>query len=109
MSTVAILFAGLNERRVPELTGDRTMASVPFGCRYRLIDFTLSNLVNGSVYQVGVPVREKYQALLDHIGVAREWDLDRRTDGLTFLPPFVKDYDSAYDTKLKALQFISFI
>ena len=49
MSTVAILFAGLNDRRVPELTEDRTMASVPFGCRYRLIGFTLSNVVNAGI------------------------------------------------------------
>ncbi|MBR6762677.1 MAG: glucose-1-phosphate adenylyltransferase subunit GlgD [Clostridia bacterium] len=101
---MALVFANIDNSTMDLFTSARSIGALPFGGRYRLIDFTLSNLVNGGVYQVGVPVREKYQALLDHIGVAREWDLDRRTDGLTFLPPFVKDYDSAYDTKLKALR-----
>ena len=54
MNAVGILFSGINENSVHELTKERTMASVPFGCRYRLIDFTLSNLVNAGITHVGL-------------------------------------------------------
>ena len=53
MSTIALLFAGAGNS-VPELTDIRSMASVPFGCRYRLIDFTLSNLVNAGISHVAI-------------------------------------------------------
>ncbi len=89
MSAVAILFAGLNERRVPELTSDRTMASVPFACRYRLIDFMLSNVVNAGITNVGVLTHYNYQSLMDHLGTGKDWDLARRNGGLHILPPFI--------------------
>ena len=108
MSTVAILFAGLNEHRVPELTGDRTMASVPFGCRYRLIDFTLSNVVNAGITNVGVLTHYNYKSLMDHLGTGKDWDLARRNGGIKILPPFITAYDNAvankvYSTRLEAL------
>lgn len=107
MSTVAILFAGLNERLVPELTGERTMASVPFGCRYRLIDFTLSNVVNAGITKVGVLAHYNYQSLMDHIGTGKDWDLARRNGGIKILPPFITAFDNRrgglYASRLEAL------
>ena len=49
MNAIGIIFANLHERNIPELTRSRTVGSVPFGCRYRLIDFTLSNMVNSGL------------------------------------------------------------
>lgn len=101
---MALIFANIDNSTMDLFTSARSLGALPFGCRYRLIDFSLSNLVNSGVEIIGVPVREKYQSLLDHIGIAREWDLDRRTGGFTFLPPFAfSNQSSPYDTKLKAL------
>jgi len=100
---LGLVFANINNSTMDLFTSFRSMGALPFGGRYRLIDFTLSNLVNGGIVTVGLPVREKYQSLLDHIGKAREWDLDRKTAGLTFLPPFFIDSGLPYNTKMKAL------
>ncbi|MBP5231260.1 MAG: glucose-1-phosphate adenylyltransferase subunit GlgD [Clostridia bacterium] len=88
MSTLAMLFAGGTDSAVPELTDARSMASVPFGCRYRLIDFTLSNLVNAGISHVAILTQHNYQSLMDHLGSGKEWDLARRNGGLDILPPF---------------------
>jgi glucose-1-phosphate adenylyltransferase len=102
-NSFALVFANIDNSTMDLFTAVRSVGALPFGARYRLIDFTLSNLVNSGVDTVGVAVREKYQSLLDHIGTARDWDLDRRSGGLTFLPPFAFDQETPYDTKLKAL------
>lgn len=73
---------------VPELTAVRTMGSVPFAGRYRLIDFALSNMVNSGVAKVGVLTDQNYHSLMDHVGSGRPWDLARKHDGLYLLPPF---------------------
>ena len=52
MSTAGIIFSNIHDNNIPELTRNRTMASVPFGCRYRLIDFALSNMVNSNIVNV---------------------------------------------------------
>lgn len=70
-----------------ELTKNRCLASVPFGGRYRLIDFTLSNFFHAGVKQVGVFTKEKSRSIMDHLGSGKEWDLDRRSGGLYVLPP----------------------
>ena len=85
MSTLAMLFAGGTDSAVPELTDARSMASVPFGCRYRLIDFTLSNLVNAGISHVAILTQHNYQSLMDHLGSGKEWDLARRNGGLDIL------------------------
>ena len=88
MNVLALLFAGGAANAVPELTDVRSMASVPFGCRYRLIDFTLSNIVNAGVSHVAILTQHNYQSLMDHLGSGKEWDLARRKGGLDILPPF---------------------
>ena len=84
------------------------MASVPFGGRYRLIDFPLSNMVNSGISKVGIITHYNYQSLLDHIGTGKDWDLARRSGGIKILPPFITAYDakatnSLYNTRLEAL------
>ncbi|PKM82489.1 MAG: glucose-1-phosphate adenylyltransferase subunit GlgD [Firmicutes bacterium HGW-Firmicutes-13] len=70
-----------------ELTLSRCSASVPFGGRYRLIDFVLSSMVNSGVQNVAVFTVNKYRSLMDHLGYGKEWDLNRKKDGLFVLPP----------------------
>ncbi len=69
-----------------ELTYHRCVASVPFGGRYRLIDFALSNMVNSGIDNVAVFTQHKYRSLMDHLGSGKEWDLDRKRGGLFVLP-----------------------
>ena len=69
------------------------MASVPFGGRYRLIDFALSNMVNSDITKVGVITHYNYQSLLDHIGNGKDWDLARRSGGIKILPPYITMFD----------------
>lgn len=66
----------------------RTAASLPFGGRYRLIDFSLSAMTGSGVRDVGVIMQRDYQSLLDHLRGGKEWDLSRREGGLRMLPPF---------------------
>ncbi len=76
-----------NEELLKELTRQRPLAAVPFGGRYRLIDFVLSNMVNSGIVNVGIIVRNKYRSIMDHLRSGKEWDLARKRDGLFVLPP----------------------
>jgi len=68
------------------LTSERPSAALPFGGRYRLIDFPLSNMVNSGIHIVGLITPHMYRSLMDHVGVGKEWDLDRKIEGLYILP-----------------------
>ncbi len=107
MNAVGIIFSSINEKSVYELTKERTMASVPFGCRYRLIDFALSNMVNSGVTHVGLITHYNYQSLMDHIGSGKDWDLARRQGGVKILPPYITAFANTtnflYNTRLEAL------
>jgi glucose-1-phosphate adenylyltransferase len=70
-----------------ELTYFRCGAAVPFGGRYRLIDFVLSNMTSANVNEIAVFTRKKYRSLMDHLGTGAAWDLDRKRGGLFILPP----------------------
>lgn len=83
-----IIFAYHSHRNLGELTRHRNTCSLPYGGRYRLIDFMLSSLVNAGVSDVGLIVHENYQSLLDHVGSGKAWDLSRKHGGLRILPPF---------------------
>ncbi|MDF2669154.1 MAG: glgD [Paenibacillus sp.] len=74
-----------------ELTYGRCVASVPFGGRYRLVDFMLSSMVNSGISNVAVFAHTKYRSLMDHLGSGKEWDLDRKRNGLFLLPPAVDE------------------
>ena len=85
---MGVIFSNEHEENVRELTENRTMGSVPFGGRYRLIDFPLSSMVNSGISEVGVIARGNYQSLMDHLGSGKAWDLSRKREGLFVLPPF---------------------
>lgn len=111
MSAAGIIFSNIHDNNIPELTRNRTMASVPFGCRYRLIDFALSNMVNSNINNVSVITHYNYQSLMDHIGSGKDWDLARRSGGIKILPPFITAYanssNSLYSTRLEALKSVN--
>ena len=83
-----IIFAYRQSPELRELTQVRNTCSIPFGGRYRLVDFALSSLVNAGVTDVGLIVHTSYQSLLDHVGSGKDWDLSRKHGGLRILPPF---------------------
>ena len=95
MNAIGLIFSNIHDYVVPELTRRRAIASIPFGGRYRMIDFELSNMVNSDITKVGVITNYNYQSLMDHIGTGKDWDLARRSGGIKLLPPFVSAYDSA--------------
>lgn len=107
MSVVGLIFSNIHDKNIPELTQHRTMASVPFGGRYRLIDFILSAMVNAEIVKVGIITHNNYQSLIDHLSTGADWDLARRTDGLKLLTPFMltvgNDAPKLYTTRLEAL------
>lgn len=87
-NVLGIIFANVHDNLIPELAEKRSMASIPFGSRYRLIDFSLSNLVNAGVSKVGILTKENYRSLMDHLGSGKAWDLDRKNGGIFIIPPF---------------------
>lgn len=106
-NVLGIVFASANEELLSELTVSRSSASVPFGGRYRLVDFALSNLVNAGVGKVGLITKSNYQSLMDHIGSAKSWDLDRKQGGLHILPPYGSAGAGVYKGEVDALHGIS--
>jgi len=94
MTAAGLIFSNIHDGNLAELTSRRSMASVPFGCRYRLIDFTLSNMVNSGISNIGIITKHNYQSLLDHIGMGTDWDLARRSGGIKILPPFITAFDN---------------
>ena len=83
-----IIFAYEKRNNLRELAEIRSVASIPFGGRYRVVDFSLSNLVNAGVTDVGVVLHGRYQSMLDHLGTGKVWGLSRKRGGLRILPPF---------------------
>ena len=79
------------------------MASLPYGGRYRQIDFTLSNMVNSGIRHIGIISRFNYQSLMNHIGSGEEWDLELQEGGLEFLTPYSMSHNSSYRGKVEAL------
>ena len=105
MSMLGVIFSNIHDENIPELSRRRTMASVPFGGRYRLIDFALSNMVNSGITTVGIITKNNYQSLMDHLGSCKDWDLARKTGGLVLLPPFgAKENDVLYHSRLEAMK-----
>lgn len=83
-----IIFSYERRNDLRELGEIRSASSIPFGGRYRAVDFALSNLVNAGATDVGIVMHGHYQSLLDHLGTGKAWDLSRKRGGLRILPPF---------------------
>lgn len=102
-NVLGLIFANMHDKTCEDLTKARTMGSVLFGGRYRLIDFPISNMANSGISEVGVITKSNYQSLLDHLGSAREWDLARKKGGLHILPPFGHVGSGLYRGRLEAM------
>lgn len=108
MTAVGLIFSNIHDNSIPELTRMRTIGSVPFGGRYRLIDFALSSMVNSGISKIGVVTHNNYQSLIDHLGNGKDWDLARRAGGIKILPPYISSFENAasnkyYSSRLEAL------
>ena len=101
MNVTGIIFA--NDGTASALTEKRTMASLPFGGRYRQVDFALSNLSCAGIHRVGIVTRHSYQSLMNHVGSGEEWGLEMEEGGLEYLTPFSSSHVSEYRGKLESL------
>lgn len=100
---LGIIFPNSYDDIVPELVIERSMASIPFAGRYRMIDFILSSMVNSGIDNVSVIVRKNYHSLMDHLGSGREWDLTRKNGGLNIVPPYAEKDIKIYNDRMEAL------
>ena len=101
MKAMGIIFA--NDGTIGSLTEKRTMASLPFGGRYRQVDFALSNLSAAGIRHVGIITRHSYQSLMNHIGSGEEWGMELEEGGLEFLTPYAMSRTDNYRGKLESL------
>jgi len=88
---IAMILAGGQGSRLKVLTKNTAKPAIPFGGKYRIIDFTLSNCSNSGIDTVGVLTQYQPLALNSHIGVGAAWDLDRNNGGVTLLPPYMDE------------------
>lgn len=103
-NAMGIIFCNSNDAILNELTSIRAIGSVPFGGRYRLVDFALSSFVNAGISKVGLVTKQNFKSLADHIGSGRPWDLARKNGGITMLTPFASSLSSGvYKDKIDAL------
>ncbi len=93
---MGIILTGGKNNRLKELSLERSIAAVPFGGKYRAIDFVLSNLVNSGITNVGVITQYNFRSLVDHLGSGKEWDLDRKNDGLFIFPPYLSEIGTGW-------------
>ena len=101
MKVMGLIFT--NDASLGELTNKRTMASLPFGGRYRQVDFALSNLSSAGIRHIGIISRHNYQSLMNHIGDGEEWGLELEQGGLEFLTPYATSVTDNYRGKLESL------
>ncbi|HSM39013.1 MAG TPA: sugar phosphate nucleotidyltransferase [Candidatus Limnocylindrales bacterium] len=115
MSTpvLTLILAGGEGERLSILSQVRAKPGVPFGGKYRIIDFALSNAVNSGLTDVAVLTQYAPRSLMDHIGLGRPWDLDRTRGGVTLLQPFIgrgraRDwYRGTADAVLQNMEYIA--
>ncbi len=104
MNVMGIIFT--NDASLGALTDKRTMASLPFGGRYRQVDFALSNMSAAGIRHIGIFSRHNYQSLMNHIGAGEEWGLELEEGGLEYLTPFSMSTTDIYRGKLDALHSV---
>ena len=104
MNVMGIIFT--NDASLGALTDKRTMASLPFGGRYRQVDFALSNLSAAGIRHIGIFSRHNYQSLMNHVGAGEEWGLELEEGGLEYLTPFAMSTTNVYRGKLDAIHSV---
>ena len=104
MNVMGIIFA--NDGSLSELTTSRTMASLPFGGRYRQIDFALSNLAAAGIHHIGLISRHHFQSLMYHVGGGEEYGLELEEGGLEYLTPYSMSATDTYRGKLDSLNSV---
>ena len=110
-STMGIILTGGKCNTLKELSLERSIAAVPFGGKYRAIDFVLSNMVNSGIVNVGVITQYNIRSLMDHLGSGKEWDLDRKNKGLFIFPPYLSEsgtgwYKGTADSLYRNMSFL---
>ena len=106
MNMTGIIFSEMYGEDLGVFTHDRNLAAIPFGGRYRLVDFVLSNMVNSGINNVGVLAKQHYHSLMDHLGSGREWDLTRKNGGLSIFPPYAEKNVKVYSGRVEAVASI---
>lgn len=106
-----IIYAGEENLNLRELVNLRSVGALPVGARYRVVDFMLSNMVHSGIRNIGVIPRKNYHSLMDHLGSGKEWDLNRKSDGLLIIPPYdtsenIGSYHGLIDTLKGASAYI---
>ena len=102
---MGIVYTSKDDLTLRELTSQRAVAAIPVACRYRIIDFTISSLVNSNIHNVGIIAQKNYHSLMDHLGSGKDWDLHTRNNGLFILPPFLtRENGGEYNGVLDALR-----
>ena len=101
---VGLIYTGERVDELQELTRYRAAAALPMVGRYRLIDFTLSNMIHSKIKNIGIIMQKNYHSLMDHLGSGREWNLHGKRSGLTILPPYMsRENVGVYEGLLDAL------
>lgn len=93
---LGIIITGGRKESMKELVAHRSVSAIPVGGKYRAIDFVLSNMINSGIDKVGVVTQYSFRSLMDHLGSGKEWDLDRRNNGLFIFPPFLAGENSGW-------------
>ena len=110
MRAAGIIFSNLNDNTLSRLTAERTVAAIPFACRYNLVDFALSNMVHSGIVNISVVANYNYRSLAEHIGSGKDWDLARRSGGIRMISPYQTSksaHTSMYSYRLEALKSMS--
>ncbi len=90
---MGIINLAVDSRELNEITQHRPLAAVPFGGRYRLIDFVLSGMVNSGIENVGILTPHRHRSLVDHLRSGADWQFAQNKDGLVLLPPSSAESD----------------
>lgn len=107
MNAFCILFSdSFKNYEIGGFTKNRTLASLPVGCRYRMVDFILSYLVKANVPNIGIVTTNNYDSLMSHVGWGKDWDLNRKNSGLRILPPMATVKSEVIRNKFDALNNI---
>ncbi len=105
-NVLGLVFGNNHAERIESLTSHRAVASVPFGGKYRLIDFNLSNMTNSGIRNIGIIVNKNFFSLMDHVGSGKSWDLSRKNGGVHLLPPYIQSGRSMGHSEIEAIYSI---